>query len=49
MVDDVIDFEDDDVGSATNALIKVKKMHPSDEIVLQMVEIEVKTIYLRCL
>ena len=24
MVDDVIDFEDDDVGSATNALIKVK-------------------------
>ena len=32
MVDDVIDFEDDDVGSATNALIKVKKMYPSDEI-----------------
>ena len=33
MVDDVIDFEDDDIGSATNALLKVKELYPSDEIV----------------
>ena len=26
MVDEVIDFEDDDLGSATNALIKVKNI-----------------------
>lgn len=31
-VDEVIDFEDDSEGSATNALIKVKKMHPNDNI-----------------
>ena len=27
-VDSVIDFDDDDSGSATNALIKVKEMYP---------------------
>ena len=32
LVDDVIDFEDDEKGSATNALIKIKKMYPDDEI-----------------
>ena len=31
-VDSVIDFEDDDLGSATNALIKVKKLYPNDDI-----------------
>ena len=31
-VDSVIDFDDDDLGSATNALIKVKKMYPNDDI-----------------
>lgn len=31
-VDEVIDFEDDEIGSATNALVKVKKMYPNDEI-----------------
>ena len=33
MVDDVIDFEDDDIGSATKALIRVKELYPSDEII----------------
>jgi len=32
-VDSVIDFEDDELGSATNALIKIKKMHPNDQII----------------
>jgi cytidyltransferase-like protein len=31
-VDKVINFEDDDLGSATNALIKVKEMFPEDDI-----------------
>ncbi|MDA8857434.1 adenylyltransferase/cytidyltransferase family protein [Gammaproteobacteria bacterium] len=31
-VDSVIDFDDDDIGSATNALIKVKDMYPNDKI-----------------
>ena len=31
-VDRVINFEDDDLGSATNALIKVKEMFPEDDI-----------------
>ena len=31
-VDSVIDFDDDDKGSATNALIKVKEMYPNDDI-----------------
>ena len=31
-VDSVIDFDDDDSGSATNALIKVKEMYPNDGI-----------------
>jgi len=31
-VDTVINFEDDDLGSATNALIKVKEMFPEDDI-----------------
>jgi mannose-6-phosphate isomerase-like protein (cupin superfamily) len=29
----VIDFEDDELGSAKNALIKVKEMYPDDEII----------------
>ena len=33
-VDRVIDFEDDDLGSATNALIKVKKLYPNDDIII---------------
>ena len=32
-VDLVIDFEDDELGSAKNALIKVKEMHPNDHII----------------
>ena len=32
-VDFVIDFEDDNKGSATNALIKVKALYPNDDIV----------------
>lgn len=32
-VDLVIDFKDDDLGSATNALLKVKKMYPNDQII----------------
>jgi cytidyltransferase-like protein len=31
-VDKVISFEDDDLGSATNALIKIKEMFPEDDI-----------------
>ena len=31
-VDSVIDFDDDDIGSATNALIKVKELYPNDSI-----------------
>ena len=31
-VDSVIDFDDDDIGSATNALIKIKEMYPNDII-----------------
>ena len=31
-VDSVIDFQDDDVGSAINALVKIKEMYPDDEI-----------------
>lgn len=32
-VDKVIDFQDDDLGSAKNALIKVKEMYPNDQII----------------
>ena len=32
-VDLVIDFEDDNLGSATKALIKIKKMYPDDELI----------------
>ena len=32
-VDMVIDFEDDNLGSATNALVKAKEMHPNDQII----------------
>lgn len=31
-VDSVIDFQDDDIGSAINALVKIKEMYPDDEI-----------------
>ena len=33
VVDEVIDFEDDKIGSATNALIKLKAMYPNFEII----------------
>ena len=33
VVDKVISFEDDDVGSAKNALIKIKEMYPEEKIV----------------
>ncbi len=33
MVDMVIDFDDDEVGSATNAILKVKNLYPKDEII----------------
>ncbi len=33
MVDEVIDFEDDTMGSATNAILKVKNLYPDDEII----------------
>jgi mannose-6-phosphate isomerase-like protein (cupin superfamily) len=33
LVDSVIDFKDDDLGSATNALLKVKETYPNDEII----------------
>jgi cytidyltransferase-like protein len=32
-VDLVVDFEDDELGSATNALIKVKEKYPDDQII----------------
>ncbi|MDA9040195.1 adenylyltransferase/cytidyltransferase family protein [Gammaproteobacteria bacterium] len=32
VVDSVIDFDDDDIGSATNALKKVKELFPNDDI-----------------
>jgi cytidyltransferase-like protein len=32
-VDSVIEFEDDKLGSAKNALIKIKEMHPDDHII----------------
>ena len=32
-VDLVVDFEDDDLGSATNALIKIKEMFPDEDII----------------
>ena len=32
-VDLVVDFEDDDLGSATNALIKIKEMYPDDQLI----------------
>jgi cytidyltransferase-like protein len=31
-VDSVIDFQDDDIGSAINALVKIKEIYPDDEI-----------------
>ncbi len=33
MIDEVIDFEDDEFGSASHALIKIKESHPNDEII----------------
>ena len=40
-VDEVIDFDDDHMGSCINALEKIKKIYPNDEIFLQMVVIEI--------
>ena len=48
-VDKVVDFEDDEKGSASRALEKVKKQFPEEEIFLLTVEIEILKIYLRCL
>ena len=31
-MDQVIDFVDDDIGSAINALKKIKKLYPNDDI-----------------
>ncbi len=33
MVDQVISFEDDEIGSASNALLEIKKLYPNDEII----------------
>ena len=33
MVDEVIDFDDDEFGSASQALIKIKGFYPKDEII----------------
>jgi len=33
MVDEVLDFEDDDLGSASLALIKIKNKYPNNEII----------------
>ena len=33
VVDEVIDFDDDKIGSASNALIKLKKIYPNFEII----------------
>lgn len=33
IVDEVLDFEDDEFGSAANALEKIKKIYPNDEII----------------
>ena len=33
MVDIVIDFEDDDIGSCSNALLKIKKLYPDERII----------------
>ena len=33
MVDSVIEFEDDEIGSASNAIIKVQKMYPNNHII----------------
>ena len=33
MVDEVIDFDDDDIGSCSLGLQKVKEMYPNDEII----------------
>ena len=33
MVDEVIDFDDDEFGSASQALIKIKSLYPNDEII----------------
>mgnify|MGYP001366828580 CR=1 FL=1 len=33
MVDDVIDFKDDNLGSCSNALVKIKKTYPNEKII----------------
>ena len=33
MVDEVIEFEDDELGSCKNALYKVKEKYPNDEVI----------------
>jgi cytidyltransferase-like protein len=33
MVDEVIDFDDDEIGSASQALVKIKGFYPNDEII----------------
>ena len=45
MVDEVIDFEDDEFGSASHALIKIKESYPNNEIIFATVEIEPKKTF----
>ena len=33
LIDEVLDFEDDEKGSASKALIKIKEMYPKDKII----------------
>ena len=47
MVDEVIDFDDDDIGSCSLGLQKVKEMYPNDEIIFCNGGDEMKKIYLR--
>ena len=44
MVDEVIEFDDDELGSCKNALYKIKEKYPSDEIIFCNGETETKII-----
>ena len=48
VVDSVISFEDDDVGSCCDALIKIKRNILLTRLSLQMEEIEIKIIFQKC-
>ena len=47
-VDEVIGFEDDDLGSCINALKLIKNMFPNDEIIFANGGDRIKKIFLRC-